>query len=87
MVHTPRLRSLVQKIQDRLLEDQLMSWSLCLDVQLSQRLQRGMKLLKPIVDSRGEEQEKFRNGYKKPVGFLMSLTTIPLLKVGRLLSA
>ena len=29
MVHTPRLRSQVQKIQDRLLEDQLMSWSLC----------------------------------------------------------
>ena len=29
MVHTPRLRSRVQKIQDRVLEDQLMSSSLC----------------------------------------------------------
>ena len=75
MMHTPRLRSHVQKIQDRLLEDQL-----------PQRLQRGMKHLKPIIDSRREEQEKIGNSYEKPVGFLTSLTTIPLLDVGRFLS-
>ena len=39
-----------------------------------------MKHLKPIIDSRREEQEEIGNGYKKPVGFPTSLTTIPLLK-------
>ena len=42
---------------------------------LPQRLQRGMRHLKPIIDSRREEQEKIGNGYEKPVGFLTSLTT------------
>ena len=41
---------------------------------LPQRLQRGVKHLKPIIDSRREEQEKIGNGYEKPVGFLTSLT-------------
>ena len=39
-----------------------------------------MKHLKPIIDSRREEQEEIGNGYKKPVGFPTSVTTIPLLK-------
>ena len=38
IVHTPRLRSPMQKIQDRVLEDQLMSWSLCWDFQLPQHV-------------------------------------------------
>ncbi|EDR01384.1 uncharacterized protein LACBIDRAFT_310984 [Laccaria bicolor S238N-H82] len=37
---------------------------------LPQRLQRGMKHLKPIIDSRREEQEKIGNGYEKPLDFL-----------------
>ena len=64
-----------------------MSWSLCRDFQLPQRLQRGMKHLKPIIDSRREEQEGIGNGYERPVGFLTSLTMIPLLNVGQFLSA
>ena len=47
-----------------------------------------MKHLKPIIDSRTEEQEKIGNDYENlPAGFLTSLTTISFLKVGRLLSA
>jgi len=46
-----------------------------------------MKHLKPIIDARREEQENIGNGYEKPVGFLMPLTAMPLLNVGRLLSA
>ena len=42
-----------------------------------------MKHLKPIIDSRTEEQEKIGNGYERQVGFLTSLTMIPLLNVGR----
>ena len=87
MVHAPHLRSRVQKLQDRLVEDLLMSWSLSRDFQLPQRLERGMKHLKPIIDSCRGEQEKIGNGYEKPVSILTSLTTIPMLNVGRLLSA
>ena len=54
---------------------------------LPQRLQRGMKHLKPIIDSLREEQERICNAYEQPVSILTSLTTIPLLNVGRLLSA
>ena len=54
---------------------------------LPQLLQRGMKHLKRIIDSRREEQGKIGNAYERPVGFLTSLTTIPLLNVGQLLSA